>query len=61
MLNTIVKDRNNINVMELLFNSDNSNDLNNSDEIFDLYGNYLFPTENNLKEPNIISGVYDFL
>lgn len=60
MLDTIIKDQNSINVMELLFNSDNRNDLSNFDEIFDLYGNYLFPTEKNLKEPNIISGVYDF-
>lgn len=44
--------------LELIFENDNVNNIDGQDEVFDAYGNYLFPTETVLERPNIISGAF---
>ena len=47
-------------VLELIFESKKKYDNHEQDEVFDVYGDYLFPTETVLEKPNIISGAYVF-
>lgn len=58
MMNAFSKEKTEKNkVLELMFECDNINNIDEQDEVFDAYGNYLFPTETVLERPNIISGV----
>ena len=47
-------------VLELIFESKKKYDNYEQDEVFDVYGDYLFPTETVLEKPNIISGAFVF-
>ena len=47
-----------MNVFKLIFDSKKTHDNYEQDDVFDMYGNYMFPTETVLEKPNIISGAF---
>ncbi len=59
MLDIQIKNENVNDVLKSI-NNDIYLDNNDLDNIFDVYGNYIFPTETNLKEPNMIAGIFEF-
>lgn len=48
----------NKNVFELIFEREKSYDSYEQNDVFDMYGNYMFPTETVIEKPNIISGAF---